>query len=367
MSHPKRIAIIGAGNAGCITALHLHKHMPTDREIVIYHSPNTNPIERVGQSTTLDIVELIQNTLGCNWYNNSIDATFKSGVLYEGWGKKNDKFFHPFPMYTMGMHFVPKKLSNIVVESKHFTSIEKIITDPEKEIDADVIFDCRGRHNRDKSNYDTLINPLNSVLLYKKEGRNYDQVYTRTVATPNGWTFVIPNVDSVSYGYLYNNNITSKEDARKDFLDRFELPETDGELIFENYMAKNMFVGERTILNGNMYGFIEPLEATAMAGYQMICRYAWDGKFEGRPLHDCNNLIRKYFKEVQTFILWQYQYGSKYDTPFWEYARSLPFEPDDKFRYMIDNFEPGLPTSTERYGQWHPFSFHFFKDNYEVS
>ena len=362
-----KIAIIGAGSAGCITALHFHKYMPTDREIVIYHSPNKNPIERVGQSTTLDIVQLMQDTLGCDWYNNPVDATFKSGILYEGWGKKNDKFFHPFPMHTMGMHFVPKKLSNTVIESKHFTSIEKIITDPEREIDADVIFDCRGRHNRDKSNYEPLINPLNSCLLYDKDGIDFDLKYTKAVATPNGWTFVIPNKDSVSYGYLYNNTITSKEDAKEDFLERFNLPEIDGELTFENYMAKNMFVGERTVLNGNMYGFIEPLEATAMAGYQMICRYAWDGKFEGRPLHDCNNLIRKYFKEVQTFILWQYQYGSKYDTPFWEYARSLPFEPDDKFRYMIDNFEPGLPTSTERYGQWHPFSFHFFKDNYEVS
>ena len=364
-----RIAIIGAGTAGCVTALHFYKYLSesidVSFEITIYHSPNEHPIERVGQGTVLPVTKLIESTLGIDWYNNSIDATFKSGILYEGWGKKQDKIFHPFQLSAMSMHYVPQKLSKVVLESGYFNVIEKTVTDPEKEIDADVIFDCRGRHSRDKSNYDTLINPLNSVLLYKKQDTVQDLIYTRTVATPNGWTFVIPNVDSISYGYLYNNTITSKEDATKDFLDRFELPETDGELIFENYMAKNMFVGERTVLNGNMYGFIEPLEATAMAGYQMICRYAWDGKFEGRPLHDCNNLIRKYFKEVQTFILWQYQYGSKYDTPFWEYARSLPFEPDDKFRYMIDNFEPGLPTSTERYGQWHPFSFHFFKDNYE--
>ncbi len=361
-----KIAIVGAGNGGCVTALHFYKYLEGDNEIAIYHSPEKHPIERVGQGTTLDIVELIQDTLrlGCDWYNNPVDATFKSGILYEGWGKKKDKFFHPFPMQTMGMHFVPQKLSNTVVESKHFTTIEKNITDPEKEIDADVIFDCRGRHNRDKSNYEPLINPLNSVLLYKKKGRDPDLIYTRTVATPNGWTFVIPNKDSVSYGYLYNNTITSKEDAKEDFLERFNLPETDGELTFENYMAKNMFVGERTILNGNMYGFLEPLEANSMALYQMVCRYAWDGIFKIQPLHDCNNLIRKYFKEVQTFILWNYQYGSKYDTPFWDYARSLPFEPDDKFRYMIDNFEPGS-TSREKYGQWHPFSFNFFKDNYE--
>ena len=253
-----KIAIVGAGNAGCITALHYQKYLSeklNNFEIEIYHNPIEYPIERVGQGSTLTPVELIQSTLKMNWYNNSIDATFKSGVLYEGWGKKNDKIFHPFFMWDMAMHFIPQKLSKAVLESGFFNVVEKTINDPEKEIDADVIFDCRGRHNRDKINYDTLINPLNSVLLYNKEGKDSDLIYTRTVATPNGWTFVIPNVDSVSYGYLYNNTITSKEDATEDFLDRFELPETDGELTFENYVAKNMFVGERTVLQGNRYGF----------------------------------------------------------------------------------------------------------------
>ena len=359
-----RIAIVGAGNAGCITALHFYKYLEGGNEIYIYHSPEKHPIERVGQGTTLDIVQLISSILKHNWYDNSIDATFKSGILYEGWGKKNDTFFHPFSMDTMGMHFIPQKFSKAVLESGHFNVIENTISNPEKEIDADVIFDCRGRHSRDMSNYETLINPLNSVLLYKKKGIDADLKYTKSVATPNGWTFVIPNKDSISYGYLYNNNITSKEDATEDFLERFNLPEIDGDLTFENYMSKNMFVGERTVLNGNMYGFLEPLEATSLALYQMICRHAWDVLFNGQTFDVCNNNVRSYVKELETFILWNYQYGSKYDTPFWEYAKSLPFEPDDKFRYMIDSFEPGS-TSREKYGQWHPFSFHFFKDNYE--
>ena len=350
-----RIAIVGAGNAGCITALHYHKYLEVDNEIVIYHSPEQHPIERVGQGTTLPPIRLIQNQLRLNWYNNPIDATFKSGILYEGWGKKNDKIFHPFAVSTISMHFVPQKLSKAVLESGYFKVIEKTITDPEKEIDADVIFDCRGRHNRDKSNYDTLINPLNSVLLYKKQGRDPDLIYTRTVATPNGWTFVIPNVDSVSYGYLYNNTITSKEDATEDFLDRFELPETDGELTFENYMAKNMFVGERTVLNGNMYGFVEPMEATSLGFYQDVCRQAWDGIFGNEKLSVCNNTMRKYMKQIETFILWHYQYGSKYDTPFWEYAKSLPFNPDDEF----DNIK--------MYGgqQWNRVCFKFWREGVE--
>ena len=48
----EKIAIIGAGNAGCISALNLHYLKMTEEyqigEIEIYHDPNI-PIERVGQ------------------------------------------------------------------------------------------------------------------------------------------------------------------------------------------------------------------------------------------------------------------------------------------------------------------------------
>ncbi len=363
-----RMAIVGAGNAGCITALHYNKYLREEKivddyQIDIYHSPEEHPIERVGQGTINTPIELIFAELGLNWYNNPIDPTFKGGILYEGWGKKDCDFFHGSA--AMLMHFVPQKLSKAVLESGYFNVVEKTITDPEEEIDADVIFDCRGRHNRDKSNYDTLVNPLNSVLLYQKEGRDPNLLYTRSVATPNGWTFVIPNVDSVSYGYLYNNTITSREDAIDDFLDRFDLPKIDGELNFENYIAKNMFVGRRTVLQGNRYGFIEPFEANALGVYQSIARQSWDGIFGIKDLSVCNAKMRLIMKEIETFILWNYQQGSKYNTPFWEYAKSLSFNLDKRFSILLsdsDKFEKLY--HQKGYGQWGVWSIEAFKKHY---
>ena len=112
---------------------------------------------------------------------------------------------------------------------------------------------------------------MNSVLLSTKHERDPDLTYTRCVATPNGWTFVIPNENSVSYGYLYNNKITTRNDAVEDFCEKFNVSKIYDELVFENYMAKNFIVGERTILQGNAYGFIEPMEATSI-GFISIYR-----------------------------------------------------------------------------------------------
>ena len=370
----KKIAIIGAGNAGCISALHFYYYSHDKYEIEIYHSPGEHPIERVGQGTVVPPAALIASVLDLNWYapENPIGATFKSGILYEGWGKTKDEIFHSFPMYNMSMHYVPQKLSNAVLESGLFKVKQQTINDPEKEIDADMIIDCRGRHNRDKDNYEPLINPLNSALLYRKEGRDPYLHYTRTVATPNGWTFVVPNSDSVSYGYLYNNTITSKEDATEDFLERFELPEIDGDLTFENYIAKNVCVGERTFLNGNRCGFLEPLEATATGFYQNVCQAIYCTTIGAIPRQSVNTYVREEMFRLEKFILWHYQFGSKYDTPFWKYAKSLPFNPDDKFNYMLEkskgmtNLEIDKqydPKVSELYGQWSYLSFKTWYEN----
>ena len=109
-----KIAIIGAGNAGCVTALKLLERR-IKPEITIYHDPKEHPIEQVGQGSLPTFPALVYDVLGVDWYNNPIDATLKTGILYEGWGKKQYEIFHPFQMNVVGAHFVPSKLSNVII------------------------------------------------------------------------------------------------------------------------------------------------------------------------------------------------------------------------------------------------------------
>ena len=330
----KKISIIGAGNAGCISALHYGYYGKRNFDVTLYYDPQV-PIERVGQGTVVPSTGLVWVALNIDWVNNPIGATFKSGIMFEGWGKKRDSHFHVISLHGMAMHYIPWKFSKAVLESGLVNVVEKNISDPEKELDCDYIIDCRGRHGIKDELYDSLINPLNSVLLCNKPGSDPTLTYTRAVATPHGWTFVIPNLDSVSYGYLYNNTITTKEEATEDFIERFDIPEVDGQLNFKNYIAKSVFAGERTLLNGNRLGFVEPLEASALAFYQHCCRNYYDYMLGKIDKTYCNVTIRKEMKQIQNFILWHYQKGSKYDTPFWKYAKSLPFKPDDEFRDLL--------------------------------
>ena len=50
-----KIAIVGAGNAACITALHYSYYDRSKFEIDIYHNSTETPIERVGQGTVIGL------------------------------------------------------------------------------------------------------------------------------------------------------------------------------------------------------------------------------------------------------------------------------------------------------------------------
>ena len=72
-------------------------------------------MERVGQGTSVPPCGLISNAFGLNWNNNPIAATFKSGIMYEGWSKNKSNHFHQIDMNAMAMHYVPQKLSQLLL------------------------------------------------------------------------------------------------------------------------------------------------------------------------------------------------------------------------------------------------------------
>ena len=112
-----KIAVVGAGLGGCITAMYygLYNTVDSDVEVTIYHDPNV-PIERVGQGTTPDVLGLIYVALNNGWYgNNKIKATQKLGILYTDWAKED--IFHPFTPNVLSAHYVPGLLKEEVLKT----------------------------------------------------------------------------------------------------------------------------------------------------------------------------------------------------------------------------------------------------------
>ena len=354
-----KVSVVGGGNAGIFTALFLDYAVKDVTEVELIHDPKI-PCERVGQATLITPPRLLFEATGFNWYDNPIYATFKSGILYEGWGKVNKKVFHDFPSHHMAMHYCPWEMQKHVLNSAQFKVTEGEV-DP-KDVDADYVFDCRGKPD-DYSNYEPLINPTNACILGKPNWDTSKAYWSRHIATPDGWTFVIPTaLDSPSriggVGYCYNNNITSKEDAEKNMLEMFDV-EVTKYINYDNYVAKEIVIDDRIILNGNRLFFLEPLESSATQTYIEVAR-----QFSMGGLGQLNSYIPTYIKQLQNFVLWHYQFGSKYDTPFWNYVKKLTFSDyifDSKLEKCMksewkDIFYDISTDNDTSYGQWNNYA-----------
>ena len=360
-----KVSVVGGGNAGCITALYLSWHNK-DLEVELIYNPDI-PCERVGQASVIDQPKLLWAATGFNWYNNPIHATMKSGILYEGFGKYNEEVIHAFPAESMAMHYCPWEMQKQVLNSGHFKVIEDEIPDP-KDVDADYVFDCRGKPE-DYSDYDELINPTNAAILAKPNWDTTKALWSRHIATPDGWTFVIPtHSDSPSHdycvGYCYNSNISSRAVAQSNFLEMFDV-QVKHHVNFKNYVAKNAVIDDRIVLNGNRLFFLDPLESSSTQTYIELVRFVLNN-----GVKDASNQVRRYIKQVQNFVLWHYNCSSKYDTPFWDYAKSLTFN-DPEFDSILDAsikssdydiMDQANNNSRSGYGQWTPYAFKLWYD-----
>ena len=329
-----KVSIVGAGNAGIFTALYYSWYgRKKDLEVELIHDPNIPP-EEVGQATLLGAPELLG--AGFNYYDNHIHATPKTGILYEGFGKVNEKFIHAFPANTLAMHYCPCEVQKFALESGRFNVVESNVASPYN-VDADYVFDCRGTP-KNFTGYTKLKSPINSALLGKPKWDS-KELWSRHVATPDGWAFVIPMEESSpshngAVGYLYNNKITKTEDAKKNFEQIFDV-EVKRQKTFKNYMHMNP-IDDRVILQGNRLFFLEPMESTATETYLEWARRTFRVIIEGElTKEDAVKGMKRYIKQIQNFILWHYQFGSKYDTPFWEHAKNILFH-DPLFDKYLD-------------------------------
>jgi len=387
-----KIAIIGSGNAGTWTALHYAYYTRYDKniEVELIHDPEIDS-QPVGQAFFPWQSELLYYACDIDWYHNEIRATPKLGILYENWSKKNPNLFHEFPFNVVAMQADPKYLQRYILNSGLFTVKERNVTDLDT-VDADVIFDCRGYTKKDNIEYEPLYCPVNSVLLVVGSSPTSPQLWSRHVATKDGWTFVIPNTtNTTSYGYLYNKDITSLETAKTNFNElfpqAFEHTQKVVNLPFESYLAKEPLRidsnGRKIILNGNRLTFLEPMEATSITLYNFVASSTFNWVINGDDrikaylhLPEVTSKIKIMIHEISTFILWHYTKGSVYDTPFWKAAQAetttIFEQPNEHFQNIVNLTKSidYIDLKVERfmkeasYGVWPPYSIKRWYDGY---
>ena len=383
----RKIAVVGRGTAGSLAAASV-THLHPDSDYQLDHIYDSRiPVIGVGEGSWPSLVEELQKltSLPHETIQQRLKGTRKYGVAFEGWGRRNRDFTHYFTpqQVSYAYHLSADFMGDLLHESTRARHIDAKVLDitrieggaqvefegraPER---YDLVFDARGfpRELRPDEHIDISFIPTNTAVIRRcpaiidsaEDGPVLRHTYTRAVARPHGWVFVIPLTVHTSYGYIFNRDVTSLEEVETDF-DAFLASDGVSEfeqravIPFPNFVHRRIFDGAIARV-GNAAAFMEPLEATAIVSAQLQIGMVLQIRLN-RPLEHLerdapvvNRFLISNMLCYGLFVGWHYSCGSRYDTEFWRHARNrawpqhrMAADPEavdctalNKFEEMID-------------------------------
>jgi tryptophan 7-halogenase len=345
-----RIGVLGGGTAGFIAAAHLTRYLPQAELLHVFDS--RIPTIGVGEGTTPRFAMWFEEVTGLGFPHlaERCGATLKKGSRYEGWGSGRTDFVHRFqPVSLIAYHFDAAAVVHVLGEHVRATRIDARVEELQTSADGvrlrlddgtthlcDYIFDARGFPRDVTGSAEDFIQcdwiPTGQAMIRRLCPQGMSEV-SRIVARPHGWIFQIPLRDWTSCGYVFNPRISSDVEVAADltaFLHEEGVVtwEQRGAPSFPNFMRRRMFDG-RVFWTGNAASFIEPLEATTIGHAIVQVRSATRWIVEegqGRcadpdEVKAFNGVMLSYVCCDSLFVAWHYACGSRWDTPFWQYAR----------------------------------------------
>ena len=343
------IAVLGSGTVGVMSVCHFLRYLPNSNITCIYNI--SKPILGIGESSNVQLPSLLWESVKYNVFIDSkeLSSTVKLGVYYKNWRKKD--FINPILPISYAMHFDNFKLAekifkrckkiyknrfyilhDDIVELKQNNEKVTILFNKQKK-DFDYVIDCRG-YPEDYSEYEMCRSlPLNRcfVNLIQKPGT---WNYTYHHAHNNGWMFGIPLTHRQGWGYLFNDKITSEEEAIKEINQIFKSKLTKKDLRdfkFKPYRSKKYLHG-RIIKNGNRAIFYEPLEALSGVYYDNVNRVFFDYIQKTLNEDEVNMQLDTKAKQYENFICYVYSQGSIYNSNFWKKTKKITN------KHLKDNF-----------------------------
>jgi hypothetical protein len=339
-----KIGIIGAGTASAISVLIMIQTLTrgkfTDVELYCLSDP-TKPTAQVGESTSGLVHDTMRDVLGVGFLEEleKYDGTLRYYTKYF-WADANGNDF-TIRYYTPGLHLNSDKWSNYVFKKlvekySYFHEIfDEVLSVENQENHVlvkgkadnytfDFVIDCSGSPKAEELDSDTYITDVfqsvNSVIL-NPDFKDYQENNTSAYVHRNGWMFGVPLTLRKAFGYCYNKEFTSYEDAVKDFS---EIKGIDASTL-RNFSwrpyRKARAIDGRILSMGNRLYLYEPQQAMPLHYYALLSDCFIDGVLNKASVDEMNHVINKFnneaMEDIQNLMALNYCGDNKIDSPFW--------------------------------------------------
>jgi len=197
-------------------------------------------------------------------------------------------------------------------------------------IEGDFFIDCSGFSSllmqktlkvSYKSFKDNLVN--NAAVILPSEISEVLPVETKATALSNGWAWKIPLRNRFGNGYVYSSDYIDSNQAETELRQHLGLLDSDVEARHlkmkvgrvEKHWHKNC------LAVGLSQGFIEPLEATAIAlSFNTIAQFIQcfhEGNGTNKFEDEFNNDINSRFDGIRDYVVCHYKANQRTDTDYW--------------------------------------------------
>jgi tryptophan halogenase len=232
-------------------------------------------------------------------------------------------------------------------------------------VDVDFLIDCTGfarkfigeiykspwKTHKDKLTVDS------AIPFFPPMDEENIPPYTEAVAMKHGWIWKIPLQSRYGSGYVFDSNLISADEAKKELDDYcgYEV-ESPRSFSFEAGYYEKVWI-KNCIAIGLSSGFIEPLEATSIfiSALSMMLLFEDLDHItyrDERVIDAFNKKIAKKNQEVADFVYFHYMSGRS-DTEFWKKFAD-PNNAPDSVRLMLETWSYRLPEYTDSFGSLFP-------------
>jgi len=342
---PLNIAVIGRGSIGMISTLQLitklHEFSVLENSnITVFYDPRI-PEVSVGEATTWIVADLLNRTLGedIDSILDEVNATLRKGGEFNWENATGNNFVIDYDSY--GIHFDSSIFSKFVLEKlrerfPNLTVVEENVHTINNRVinykySFDFILNSSGSPSKEELLYGkNYITPnfvsVNSVLLYQHKGDFSSQEFSYSTFHNNGWMFGIPLRHRKAFGYLYNRDITTKEEGLEEFHSLLnkevgDIQDLENKVINIkwNFYYRKQILSEGEVFLGNKVYFFEPAQALPIHFYfnqlenilpKLITLYINEGTIN---------------TEDPLYTLLEYEVNKVYDTEIFEALNILAF------------------------------------------
>jgi tryptophan halogenase len=371
---PRSLGVIGGGTAGWLAALAIKRQFPHDRVTVV--ESRDVPIIGVGEATTTLMPPFLHAQLGLDVVElfRAVRPTFKLGIRFE-WGRRD--FSYPFgdanpasaaahdgnldnqslvamlmaedrvPIFgersqlsrrKFAYHLDNQPFVAFLTRASAQAGVAHEFLTLDEVVRGEAGIEClrgEGRELRfdlyvDATGFRSLL--LDSPFLSYASSLFCDRAvvatvpgtcrpYTTAETMSAGWCWRIPVRDEDHRGYVFSSAFLDDDSAVAEM--RARNPGMgDPSLIKFRSGRHEHFWKHNCVAVGNAYGFVEPLESTALHMVIVEIAYLLAALADPSLIDYANQSIASHWDFLRWFLAIHYKFNQRLDTPFWRAARA---------------------------------------------